>query len=101
MNIIADQGFNLFDKFASRCVYLSLEEEGCTLSSWGDNKTYTTGSLANSQRILAEINESKAVAKTTIWMEVDAVKHLKFHFLSFLSYPTIFCCLGIQRIFFT
>ena len=51
--------------------------------------------------MLAEINESNVVAKTTIWMEVDAVKHLKFHFLSFLSYPTMFCCLGIQRIFFT
>ena len=66
MNIIADKGFNLSDKCASRCVYLSPEEEGCTLSSCGDNKTYTTGSLANSQRMLAEINESNVVAKTTI-----------------------------------
>ena len=50
--------FNLFDECASRCVHLSPQEEGCTSSSWGDSKTYTSGSIASSQRMLTETNES-------------------------------------------
>ena len=33
----------------------------------GDSKMYTSGSTANSQRMLTEIKESGAIAKTRIW----------------------------------
>ena len=45
--------------------------------SSGDSKIYTSESIANSQRVLTEINESGAIAKVAIWMESDLVKHLK------------------------
>ena len=38
---------------------------------------YTSGSIASSQRMLAEINESGAVDKKWISVESDTVKHLK------------------------
>ena len=38
---------------------------------------YTSGSLASSQRMLTEINESGAIAKIRISVESDTVKHLK------------------------
>ena len=48
---------------AARCVHLSLQEEDCTSSSYGDSKIYTSGSTTNSQRILTEINESGVCGK--------------------------------------
>ena len=55
--------FNVFDEYASRCVHLSPQEEECTYSSWPDRKMYTFDSIANSQRMPTEINESGAIAK--------------------------------------
>ena len=55
---MTDKGFNLFDECAARCVHLSPQEEECTSPSWGGSKMYTSGSIANSQRMLTEINES-------------------------------------------
>ena len=72
---MTDKGFNLFDKCATRCVHLSPQEEECTSSSWGDSKIYTSGSIANSQRMLTEINGSGTVAKIRRRVESDAVKH--------------------------
>ena len=72
---MTEKRFNLFDEFAVRCVYMFSQEEECTFSSWGDSKMYTSGSIANSQRMLTEINESGAIAKIRIWVESDTVKH--------------------------
>ena len=72
---MTDKGFNLFDECAARCVHLSPQEEECTSPSWGGSKMYTSGSIANSQRMLTEINESGAIAKIRIWVESDTVKH--------------------------
>ena len=72
---MTDKGFSLFDECAARCVHLFPQEEECTSSSWGDSKMYTSGSIANSQRMLTEINESSAIAKIRIWVESDTVKH--------------------------
>ena len=72
---MTDRGFNLFDECAARCVHLHPKEEEYTSSSWGDSKMYTSGSIANSQRMLTEINESGAIAKIRIWVESDTVKH--------------------------
>ena len=60
-NIMTNKGFDLFDE----CVHLSPWEVQWTD---GDSKinTYTFGSIANSQKILTEINESGAVAKIRI-----------------------------------
>ena len=58
------KGLNLFDECAARCVHLSPQE--CTSSSWGDSKIYTSGSIANSQRMLTEFTESGIVAKIRI-----------------------------------
>ena len=67
-NVTTDKGRNLFDKYAARCVLPS---------SWGDSKMYTSSSVANSQRMLDEVNESDAIAKISIWVEKDTVKHYK------------------------
>ena len=71
---MTEKGFNLFDECAARCVHLFPQEEECTSSSWGDSKMYTSGSIANSQRILTEINESGATAKIKILVESHTVK---------------------------
>ena len=65
-NIMTDNGFNLFDECAARGVHLSPQELQCTFSSSGDSKMYTFGSIANSQRMLTEINENGAIVKITI-----------------------------------
>ena len=71
-----DKVFNLFDECASRCVHLSPQEEGCTSSSWGDSKMFTSGSVVNSQRMLTEINEG-GHNLATISVESGTVKYLK------------------------
>ena len=67
------EGFNLFDECAARCVHLFPQEE-CTSSSWGDSKMYTSSSIANSQRMQTEINESGTIAKIRIRVENDTVR---------------------------
>ena len=48
----------------------------CTSVPSGRNsKMDTFGSIANSQRMLTEINESGAMDKVRIWVESDTVKH--------------------------
>ena len=64
-----DKGFNLFDECIAGSVHLSPQEEQCTSS------LYTSGSIANSQRMLTEINKSGTIAKIRIWVESDTVKH--------------------------
>ena len=61
-----DKGFNLLDECAARCVHMFPQEEECTSSSWEDSKIYTFNSMANSQRMQTEINESDTVAKIRI-----------------------------------
>ena len=63
---MADKEFNLSDECAARCVHLSPQEEKCTSSSRGDSKMYISCSIANSQRMLTEINKSGAKAKQRI-----------------------------------
>ena len=60
---MTDKGFNLFDECAARCVHLFPQEEECTSCSWGDSKMYTSSSIANSQRMQTEKNESGTIAK--------------------------------------
>ena len=68
---------NLFGECAARCVHLSLQEEECTYSSWGDSKMYTSAGIANSQRMLTQIDENGTIAKISNWVESNTVKHLK------------------------
>ena len=72
---MTDKGFNLFQKCATICAHLFPQEEECTSSSWGDSKMYTSDSIANSQMILTEINESRIITKVSVWLESDTVKH--------------------------
>ena len=74
---MTDKRFNLFDECGSRCVHLSPQEQQCTISFWGDSKMSTSDSIASSQRILIEINESGAIAEIKVWMESHTVKRLK------------------------
>ena len=60
-NIMTDKVFNLFDECAARCVHLFAQEEECSYSSWRDSKMYTSGSTANSLRMLIEIKESGVI----------------------------------------
>ena len=55
--------FNVFDEYVSRCVHISHQEEEYTSSFWADSKMYTFGSIANSQRMPTDINESSTIAK--------------------------------------
>ena len=61
-NIMTDKGFNIFDE----CTHLSPQEEECISSSGGDIKMYASGSIANSRRMLTEINEISAIARIRI-----------------------------------
>ena len=106
-NVIIDKGYIFFNECAARCVHLFPQEEQCTYSSWGDSKMYTSGSIANSQRMLIEINGSGAIAKIKIWKwYCQTLKTFKIIFsktkisLVILSW-WYFGCLHIQRIFFT
>ena len=63
---MTDKGVNLFDEWAVICVHLSPQEEECTSSLRGDSKMYTAGSIANSQRMLSQINDFAAIAKIRI-----------------------------------
>ena len=74
-NIMAEKGFNLFDECTARCVNLFPQEEDCTSSSWGVSGMYTPRSIANSQRMLIEMNKSGTIAKIRIWAEIDTVRH--------------------------
>ena len=76
-NKITDEGFNLFDECAARCVHLFPQEEECTSSSWGNSKMYTSSSMANSQRMLTEINKSDVITQIRIWVEFDTVKTIR------------------------
>ena len=49
---------NLFDECTARCVHPSPQEEECTPFFWRDSKINTSGSIAYSQRMVTEINES-------------------------------------------
>ena len=40
-----------------------------------ENKIYTAGNIGNSQRMLIEMNETCAIAKVTVLVENDTVKH--------------------------
>ena len=62
------------DECTARCVYLFPQEEECTFSS---SRTYTSGSIADLQRMLTEIIKSGATGKVRILVESDTVKHLK------------------------
>ena len=97
---------SLFNECAARCVHLSPQEEQNS-SSWGDSKRYTSGSTANSQKMLTEINKSSAIANIKIWVESNTVKYLNaFGIISSKMQVSLlilswwyFGCLLIQRIF--
>ena len=72
---MTDKGFNLFQKCATICAHLFPQEEECTSSSWGDSKMYTSGSIANLQKMLTEITKSGALAKIRILVEIVTVKY--------------------------
>ena len=63
---MTDKGFILFDEYTARCVHMFPQGEECTSLFWGDSKMYTSGSIANSQRILTEINKSGVITKIKI-----------------------------------
>ena len=65
-NLMTDKGFNLLDECAARCEHLYPQKEACISSSRRSSKIYTSGTIANSQRMVTEINESGAVAKNEI-----------------------------------
>ena len=54
---------NFFEECVVRCAHLSIQEKECTSFSWEDSKMYIPGNIANSQKMLTEINESDAITK--------------------------------------
>ena len=69
---MTEKGFNLFHECAARCVHLLPQEEECTSSAM---LCCTFSSIANSQRIQTEVNESNTIGKIRIYVENDTVKH--------------------------
>ena len=92
---MTDKGFNIFDECASRCVYISPQEEECNSSSWGDSYMYTFDSMARPQSMLTENNESGAIAKNWILVESDTVKCLKAFRITYSEIPTLIFILFI------
>ena len=72
---MTDKEFNPYDEYAARCVHQFPQEKEYTFSSSGDSKMYTSGSVANTQRMLTEIKESGSIGKIRIWVEINTVKH--------------------------
>ena len=72
---MTDKSFTRFDECTARCVHLFPQQEECTSSSWGDSKMYKSGSIANLQKMLAEINKGGALAKIRILVEIVTVKY--------------------------
>ena len=64
----------LFEESAAKLAHLSPQEEEYSSSSWGDIEMYTSGSIANSQRMLTEVNETGVIVKISIWVESNIVK---------------------------
>ena len=60
---MAVKGLNLMDECAAGYVHLSPKEEEYTSSFWKGSRMYTSGSIANSQKMLTEINESGTIVK--------------------------------------
>ena len=56
-NIMTDKRLNLFAEFAARCIHLTAQKEEYTSSSSWDSQNSTSDSIANSQRMLTEINK--------------------------------------------
>ena len=54
---MTDKDLNLFYEFAARCVHLSIQEEQCNFSFWGNSKMYTCGTIANSEMTATAINK--------------------------------------------
>ena len=65
---------NLFEESVARLVHLSPQEEEYSSSSWGDIEMYTSSSIANSQRMLTEVNETGVIVKISTWVESNTVK---------------------------
>ena len=91
---MTDKGFNTFDEFAARFVRLFPHEEESTSSSWWDSKMYTSSSIANSLRMLTEIDKSGAIPKIKIWRWYFQTLNISLLILSWWC----FSCLHIQRI---
>ena len=51
------------NKCVAECVNLCPEKEKCTSYSWGDNKIYRPGSIANLQNTRTKINKNGAIRK--------------------------------------
>ena len=68
----------------------------CPHLSWGDTKTYTSGSIASSQRMPTEINKSNAIAKITISVDIDTVKRLKAFRINSTKMPISLPILSLQ-----
>ena len=64
-------GYHISEKWISK-----IEMNKYISSSWGDSKMYKSGSIARSQRMPTDMNESDGIAKTRISVESDTVKHL-------------------------
>ena len=75
INIMTDILFNFFDECATICVRLFPQEEERTSSSRSQSKMYISGSIANSERMLTDINESGVITKISVWVESNTDKH--------------------------
>ena len=71
---MTDKWFIFFDECAAICVHLFPQKEEQTSSSRSESKMYISGSIANSERMLTDINESGVITKISICVESDTDK---------------------------
>ena len=64
--MMADKDFNLFDEYAARYVICTLRKKS---ASFLLEETVKSGSIANSQRTLNEINKTNAITVVRILVE--------------------------------
>ena len=74
---MSDKGFICFGECTAKCVHLSSQDKECTSSYWGNTKTCTPWTVANSQGTPTKIKkwccgQSKNVSETN-----ETIRHLK------------------------
>ena len=75
-DIMVDKGLNMMNLLPDLYI-CPPQEEQCTSFPWGDSKIYTSGTIADSQRMLPEIIKSGTIAKVRVLVESYTVTHWK------------------------
>ena len=74
--MMSNKGLNPFVERAAD-EYICALRKNSVFSSWGDNKTYTPGTIVNSQRMPTKVNKNGAIASKNFNGTNGTLRHLK------------------------